>query len=64
MNNPAAKKFRRPLTGAKAFLAFIFMISFQASGSALNLSSSPDLKHFFQKASVTIAVTDSGLGGL
>ena len=64
MNNPAAKKFRRPLTGARASLAFVFIISFQASGSVLDLSSSPDLKHFFQKESVTIAVTDSGLGGL
>ena len=35
-----------------------------ASGSALNQASPADLQSFFQKESVTIAVTDSGLGGL
>jgi glutamate racemase len=64
MNNLAGKKFSRRLSGIGASLAVFLVFFFPESGPALNLSSTPDLKHFFQKENVTIAVTDSGLGGL
>jgi glutamate racemase len=64
MSPPAPKKFRRPLTRVKASLAFVLIMSFQAARSASDTPSRPDLRSFFQKETVTIAVTDSGLGGL
>jgi glutamate racemase len=64
MNNPAEKKFRRRQAGGKALPVIVLIFCFQAFASAINAPSGPDLQRFFQKESVTIAVTDSGLGGL
>ncbi len=64
MSNSAQKKFRRHSASGKGLLVIILIFSFQAVELAINAPSQPDLQSFFQKESVTIAITDSGLGGL
>jgi glutamate racemase len=64
MSDSSRMRSQRPFSKTGAFLALVLVIFLPLSLDATETPATPSLQSFFQKGSVTIAATDSGLGGL
>ncbi len=64
MNSASGKSAKWHFFKFKVLVALVPALNLISTEFALSTASGPDLSRFFQKDSVTIAVTDSGLGGL
>lgn len=64
MKGASEKRSLQQLLGMKILTVSVFLFSLFATECASSAPSSPDLSRFFQRERATIAVTDSGLGGL